>query len=960
MEPDASLPDRAPSLRRDPTRAVDLLERDAELAALDALIAVSPAGVRLLAIEGPPGIGKTRLLGEARRSGSTVGMLVLAARGSELEQPFSFGVVRQLFEPLLASASAEEEADMFVGAAGLARPVFDPANLGAEPAAESSLATLHGLFWLTANLADRQALLIAIDDLHWCDPASLRWLAYVLPRIEGLPVLIVVGLRPAEPEAVDVALLAQLTTDPLATVLRPAALSQRATGRLLAELVSADVDNSFTATLHEASGGNPLLVRELANSVAAEGLAPTAENAPRLHELGGRAVSRAVVLRLSRLPVEAAALARAVAVLGDDADLGIAAALAGLDLGAASEAATRLGRIEILHEGVPLGFVHPVVRAAVYAELSPVDKSRGHMRAARLLAERDADPERVAAQLLATTAVGETWVTNALRAAGRAALARGAPESAAVYLRRALSESPGEETAEVLHELGAAEAQAASPAAFEHLSAARAGTSDPRARATIALELAGALFSTGRPPKQAVEVLDEALAGLADDDRELALELESQLVGIARLEPALYPLGVERLRRLRERSSHLTGGEHVLVLANLASEASRAGISQVEAVELAEQALAGDALMTAYFDPGFIFAVQAFVYADRFDIASRRYAEAMGDARRRGLVARFCLAACYRSAAEFRSGSLAAAVADAELALAAIDAHELELVRPYAVAFLADALMEQGKLEQAREAIDSAGLPPGTELDSYPHDWFVDSRARLQLLQGDADRALRDFVTLGDYVQSFGILNPALFAWRSNAALAALAVGRGDTARSRAAEELGLARQWGAPRTLGKSLVAAGLAEGGEDGLPLLREAVAVLEHSQARLEHARALVELGSALRRSNKRADAREPLRLGRELATLCGAAPLAQRAETELLATGARPRRIASSGAESLTPSERRVAEMAASGDTNREIAQALFVTTKTVEVHLSSVYRKLDIRSRRELPAALSHS
>ena len=956
MKPDASLPDSAPL--RDRARTGHLLERDAELAALDALISAAPGGGRLLAIEGPAGIGKTRLLGEARRSGSAVGMLVLAARGSELEQPFSFGVVRQLFEPLLASASAEEKANMLAGAAGLSRTVFDPANLGVEAASDSSLATLHGLFWLTANLADRRALLIAIDDLHWCDPASLRWLAYVLPRIEGLPVLIVVGLRPAELDAADVALLAQLTTDPLATVLRPAALSERATGRLLAGLVSVDADDSFIATLHEASGGNPLLVRELANSVAAEGLAPLAENAPRLHELGSRAVSRAVVLRLSRLPWEAAAIARAVALLGDDADLGTASALAGLDLDAGSEAAARLARIEILHEGVALGFVHPVVRAAVYAELSAVDRSRGHMRAARLLVERDADPERVAAQLLATTPAGDTWVTNALRAAGRAALARGAPESAAVYLRRALSEFPGDERTEVLHELGVAEAQAASPAAIEHLSAARAGTSDPRARATMALELARALFSTGRPPTDAVAVLEEALAELADDDPELALEIETELVTMARLEPALYPRASERLRRLREQSSRLTGGDHVLLVANLASEASRAGMSQVKALELAEQALAGDSLVREHFDPGFLYAVQAFVYADRFDIARRRYTEAMEDARRRGLVARFCIGACYRSALEFRTGSLAAAVADAELALDAIDANELELVRPYAIAFLADALMEQGALAQARQAIDSSGLSPGTELDSYPHDWFFDSRARLQLLEGDADRALRDLVTLGGYLETFGILNPALFAWRSTAALAALALGRGDEARSRAAEELGLARQWGAPRTLGRSLVAAGIADGGEDGLPLLREAVAVLEYSQARLEHARALVELGSALRRANRRADAREPLRRGWELATLCGAVPLAKRAESELLASGARPRRIASSGADSLTPSERRVAEMAATGDTNREIAQALFVTPKTIEVHLSSVYRKLDIRSRRELPAALA--
>ena len=131
-----------------------------------------------------------------------------------------------------------------------------------------------------------------------------------------------------------------------------------------------------------------------------------------------------------------------------------------------------------------------------------------------------------------------------------------------------------------------------------------------------------------------------------------------------------------------------------------------------------------------------------------------------------------------------------------------------------------------------------------------------------------------------------------------------------------------------------------------------------MLEPSQARLEHARALVELGSAMRRANRRSEAREPLRRGLELATACGASPLAERAETELLASGARPRRIALSGVDSLTPSERRVAQMAAEGGTNREIAQALFVTQKTVEVHLSSVYRKLDIASRSQLSKALA--
>ena len=210
----------------------------------------------------------------------------------------------------------------------------------------------------------------------------------------------------------------------------------------------------------------------------------------------------------------------------------------------------------------------------------------------------------------------------------------------------------------------------------------------------------------------------------------------------------------------------------------------------------------------------------------------------------------------------------------------------------------------------------------------------------------------------GRRFEALGGRNPAFMAWRSHAALALLQLGERDEARRLAAEELELARTWGAPRALGAALRAAGLAEGGADGLALLEEAVEVLANSPAKLEHAKARTELGAALRRANRRSEAREQLRRAVELATICGAAPLAARAETELLATGARPRRIALSGVESLTPSERRVAEMAAEGPTNREIAQALFVTPKTVEVHLSSVYRKLGISSRSQLPAALA--
>jgi len=183
-------------------------------------------------------------------------------------------------------------------------------------------------------------------------------------------------------------------------------------------------------------------------------------------------------------------------------------------------------------------------------------------------------------------------------------------------------------------------------------------------------------------------------------------------------------------------------------------------------------------------------------------------------------------------------------------------------------------------------------------------------------------------------------------------------LGRTDEAAELAREELKLARQWGAPRPIGIALRVLGLVHGGRRGEAQLRHAVTVLEPSGAQLEHARALIDLGGMLRRANRRADAREPLRRGLELAYRAGAAGLVKHAQDELAATGTRPRTLALTGVEALTPSERRVARMAAEGMANKEIAQALFVTVKAVEVHLSSAYRKLQIKSRTQLADLIS--
>jgi DNA-binding CsgD family transcriptional regulator len=939
--------------------ASDLLEREGELAQLGALLEAARDGAgRFALVEGGAGIGKTRLLAAARKQGREAGMDLLHARGGELECEFAFGIVRQLFEPGLAGSSEAERDELLSGAAALAAPLFGGDYLANDRSMEagSGFATLHGLFWLTANLAARRPLLLAVDDLHWADKPSLRWLAYLVRRLEGLPVLVVACLRPADAGGED-RLLAELVADPDVFVVRPPPLSEAAVTVLVRETLSPDAEAEFCAACYAATGGNPLLVHELITALAAQGVPPTADQAPRVREVGPEGVERSVRLRLSCLPEEAGLLARAVAVFGDDVELNDAAALAALEREAAANAAAALGRAGILRSDLPLAFVHPVLRAAVYGGLAPAERGRGHARAAQVLAKRGAADEQVAAQLLQTSPGGDRSAVGTLRKAAAQARAQGAGDNAVAYLRRALAEPPpAEQQAAVLHELGSAERLTLEPAASEHLREALALTDDPRERAWIALELGRMLFWGEGGASEAIDVFEKAIGELAEDDSDLRQRLEAGLLTIALEEPALYARVVERLEGLRARPPDSTLGGRIL-LAALAYHDARAGASLASCVARAERALAGGPLYGHEAGMGWCHVGFVLAFSDRFDDACRVYDAALGDARSRGSVFAFALAYHLRGGAAYLRGSLADAEADLRLAIEACESHGLAAGLPTPYAFLADVLVERGEQQAAADALGR--VASGEELPQTVHLLsFRNSRARLWILQGRTQEGLAELLALGRRYEAVGGRNPAMHPWRSQAALALLELGEREEARRLAAEEVELARQWGAPRALGKALRTVGLIEGGKTGLALLREAVDVLEASPAALERAHALTELGAALRRANRRREAREPLRRGLELAHGCGAKPLAERAHTELLATGARPRRLVLTGVEALTPSERRVAAMAADGMTNREIAQALFVTPSTVEVHLSSVYRKLEISARSQLPEALA--
>jgi DNA-binding CsgD family transcriptional regulator len=916
-------------------------------------------------IQGPAGCGKTSLLEALSADARDLGVMVLSARGAELERPFPFGVVRQLFEPELLAAREAKRRQLLAGAGRLGAAALDPKTAAEQPkGSDASFAAIHGLYWLLVNFGSRSPFVLTVDDVQWADDPSLRWLAYAVPRIEEVPVLVALALREGEPAPSDRP-LSDLLADGRITVVSPAPLSETAILEIVRGRLSRKADAGFCAVVHRATGGNPFLVSELLHAAELEGITGMTKDARRLEELHAQGVSRSIMLRLSRLGEDARRIARAVAILGGGGSVRQAAALAGISEPRAAAAIDRLIAADLLR-GPPLDFVHPLVRQSVYGEVPPAERTLAHYEAALLLHEASVPADLIAGHLLKAEPRAERWAVDVLREAARQALARGAPDAAAAYLARALDEPPQPpERSIVLRELGSAELLAgelgdrtaeASSTAVGHLTKALELETDPVARAEISLELGDSLWALWRG-EEAVAVFDEASSKVEAVDRELALLIQAHAAGASLFSGPVSSQVSVRLRRLGTVDGR-TPNERLL-LGLLAYEKAFAGDPVDEVVALARRSLSGGRSLPEEASPMSLnFPPVALVFADRLDEAEAIFEDTLARARKGGAIRPQTIAYCWRARISYLRSAIRDAEADARTARAMAAERGWERQIPATHAFLIDALLEAGELGEAETTLEASGIEEGKEIPPYVGwTWLLQSRGRLRLALGNAEGALEDFLVCGRRQEEWGPRNPAVLSWRSGAVLALLALANPDEAKRLANEELDLARGFGAPTAIGVALGAVGLAEGGLSRTERLREAVRVLENSPAKIELARSLTELGAALRRANQRVASREPLRRALDIGQRGGANAIVKRAHQELVATGARPRRLFLSGLDSLTASERRVAAMAAGGLSNREIAQALFVTVKTVEVHLSNAYRKLDIKSRAELPESL---
>jgi DNA-binding CsgD family transcriptional regulator len=942
-------------------QAATLVERDSELSTLAAAAQDAASGDgRLVVIEGPAGIGKTRLLRSVRETAATEGGLqVLTARATELETHLTFGVVRQLLDPVVQALPDQERDELFTGAAELARTVLSQPESGAEAADADRYSKINGLFWLVSSLARRGPLALVVDDVQWADEPSLEFLCFLAARAEGLPLLLAVAMRPSRESPSH--LPAALVTEPSATVLRPAPLSRSSVEDLVEGAVGSDTEGDFATACLEATRGNPFLLSELLREVQARRIAPTAEAAHRIGSLAPGGVSAAIELRLAQMPETARPLAWAVAVLGDGTDSGTAATIAGLDPVATAEAETGLVRAGVLEERDGLSFSHPLVQATVLHGMSPSERARLHSAAAELLTERGAGAEELATHLLHVAPTGNEEVVEQLRAAAVRADQLGAPATAAGYLKRALAEPPARELrGTVLIELGRAEARAGLGESTTHLREAIELADDPAGRAEASLELARAL-KFGGEAVQAVDVLDALGPQLDSLDSELRELIELEHVGLAYISQGARERLASHIAELRDPGTEPESALEAFVLAGRAFDTAAAGLDQAsEAADLAARAVASDLIPVDPTEGGYgmLIAGVATMWSDRLDDASLINERMLAEGRRRGSVVVRSAAASMQSLVNWRRGRVSAAEADCSLALdLAAGAAGTDALLSAARAVKALVALARGADAEELGHVEAEVVGPSADPDGLPYHLVLHARGLVRVGRGDLDGGIADLLECGRVSVRWGSGNPSTVPWRSDAALAIARQGDREKASALAAEELELAEAFGAKRAIGIAQRAVALVADDKSTLPMLEKSVATLTDSPAALDLAIATTDLASAQRRAGNKSEARESAARAQELATACGATAQANLAQEEALAAGARPRRVALRGVDSLTPSELRVVQRAADGSTNREIAEDLFVTVKTVEGHLANAFGKLDIRSRTQLPEAL---
>jgi len=922
--------------RRDGVAVAHLVERDAELAVMEAAIRSACAGNGgVVVVHGPPGIGKTALATRLADSGASAGMDVLVAHGHGAEAGVAYGVVRQLLAHRVAACSLPERAALLQGAAAWCTGVL---GLDSHGVALEDATHRLGLYWLCSALAERAPLMLVVDDAQWADPPSLRFLEYLAPRLADLPVLLAVLAR----EVLVPAGFTGLSLAPSARILTPAPLSQSAVATL-ARWHGKEPEANQVAHWRRITGGNPLLVSE----VIVSGATPN----PRITDW--------VRSQLALLSAPASALVEVCAVLDDGTPIGLVAELTNSTRESCLREADALRAAGLVDGIAPVRFRHPLVREAV-AESLPRERSvRLHREAARYLANNEAFPGAIAHHLMPTPPLGEPDTVRLLTRAARDALQHGDPRTARQWIGRALDEppTPSQLTGVLLLDGQAARMVGDYDAAAASLRRVLARETRIESRAAALRGLVHALFAGGGFADAAAEI-EAQLEDLSHCDRETAIAVEADILSAARHSVTDRVWSADRLRRWHGRLTGDSAAERLL-LANLSTQVALDGGSAADAARLAELAAAGGTLvheqtadaMAAYQT------VWVLCGAGRLTVAEAVLDAADLDVTRRGSVSGFVLSTLFRSYIEFTRGNLS--VAEASVATAYEVCGSLPdqyFAAPAVAAAVLDVLRERGGHAEAEDVAARYGRAD-TLPDSTPYRLLLHSRGLFRLATGRVEEALEDLRELDQREHNCHVLATHLTAPHTALAHALAAAGATSEAQAQSERAVADAAAWDAPRFLGHALRARAASLQPAAAVDVLRAAVDAHGDEASELDRGWVHHDLGVAHARLGRRADASTALHAALDHAHRCGGRHLASQARVRLVELGFRPRRAASTGIEALTGSQRRVAELAARGWSNREIAQSLFITTRTVEVHLTAAYRKLGVTTRKQLPTVL---
>ena len=924
-----------------------LLGRTDELAHLEskAELAVAGRGQAVL-LRGPSGIGKTQLLRAAEQRFAAKGMRVLRADCAEVSSGSGYAGVRSLFDDI--------DQDMVQGAARWARAALTPTGDGDVPS--GGYAVLHGLYWLVVGLSSEQPLALVVDDAHWCDNSTLRWLDFLLRRADNLRLLVVVAQRTG---IADSELLTQLSTHECCATVEVHPLGKDD----VVDLIAAGLDEvpapAFAARCSDVSGGNPLLLYRLLGELRRNGVQPDAQSVELVQEMGRDVLAASVVSALSKQPDYVTAVARAAALVGT-ALPHLIAALCRVPVRSVITAMHLLVRCDVLDEDRK-DFVHDQVRSTILAGVSEEELHATRAKAARLLNDEGEPAETVAGHLLLTP-VDEPWMQPVLRDAAASANRRGSAEAAMGYLQRALGSKwlDGDTRIRLQIDLAGLLAQIDPSSALPVLREVLGQVTDARARTPVAALFARAaqpVYSSQEAVELLVEVLDQldAVIGPIPNpaDQELRTLAESALLMAATDECSTLPLATARARAMVEPAGH--SGPEMLTLSLMAMLSAFEGGSVETVLRRARRVL--ESTDVSLDGLTLLGASLAFELAGDVESALAGLERTLVETRRRAEPVMHVMALGFRAMMQRRRGELAEAAADVQTAsdVAGQELPGLLLTLPQTVQ--AGLLADLGQPERAVELLGQVVRP---RYEEFGWEWYNYAlvRAKVSRQLGDLPGALDMLRRCERSMDEAGITNPMYVLWWPEAVDVLVELDRRDEAAELVARMSEDVKRWPIPKAAGLIALVTGLvAEDPQDAIAPLTAAVERLEDCGALPDRIRAGHRLGQVLLRTGDVKQARQVLRATMDIATRSG-----ERAEVAeigklVVEAGGRVRKQTDSPMDALTGSERRVIAMAADGLSNRAIAESLFVALRTVEVHLTSSYRKLGVSGRSELTAML---